>query len=269
MPDIYRTVIARAAGTALISLVASFCISYLLVPLMGGRLEGAGLVMTLALPVVIAFPASAVQFWQFEKTRQLKDSLCKALVQLDDVNAKLVSTNMELVRERSHDPATRLLTEDVFRERLLHQTEQPDIGQLVRLRVDGLAGLRKSHGGMAADAALFVAATAVRSVLRPADFAGRGGGHDLAIFMPGSTPILASLAVNSISQAIAVAQFPFDESGARPMTVSAGGVECAPGFLVDAAFAAADAALERSVMQGGNCSNWSNLRGLDLSRNAR
>lgn len=269
MPDIYRTVIARAAWTALISLVASFSISYLVVPLMGGRLEGAGLVMTLALPVVIAFPASAVQFWQFEKSRQLKDSLFKALVQLDDVNAKLVSSNMELVRERSHDPATRLLTEDVFRERLLHQTEQPDIGQLVRLRVDGLAVFRKSHGAMAADAALFMTAAAIRSVLRPADFAGRMGVHDLVIFMPGSTPILASLAVNSISQAISVAQFPFDENGARPITVSAGGVECPPGFLVDAAFAAAEAELERAAAQGGNCSNWGSLRGPDFSRSSR
>ncbi len=269
MPDIYRTVISRAALTALVSLVASFGISYLVVPFMGGRLEGAGLVMTLVLPVLIGFPASAVQFWQFEKTRQLKDSLCKALVQLDDVNAELVSANMELVRERAHDPATRVLTEDVFRERMQHQPDQPDIGQLVRLRVDGLAGLRKSHGSMAADAALFTAAAAVRSVLRPSDFAGRVGEYDLAIFMPGSTPILASLAVGSMSQAISAVQLPFDGNSPRPMTVSAGGVECAPGFVVEAAFAAAEAELDRAAAQGGNCSNWGSLRGPDLSRGAR
>ena len=269
MPGLYRYVISRAALTAVASLVASFSISYLVVPLMGGRLEGAGLVMTLVLPVIIAFPASAVHFWQFETTRRLKDRLHEALNQLDEVNATLVSTNMELVRERSHDPATRLLTEDVFRERMLHQPQQPDIGQLVRLRVDGLPGLRKAHGSTSADAALFAVAAAVRSALRPVDFAGRLGEHDLAIFMPGSTPILASLAVGSISQAAAVLQLPFDESGPRPMTLSAGGVECAPGFLVEAAFAAAETELERAVAQGGNSSHWANLRGPSLSRSTR
>ncbi len=269
MPDIYRIVISRAALAAILSLVASFSISYLVVPLMGGRLEGAGLVMTLVLPVVIAFPASAVQFWQFETTRRLKDRLSDALEELDEVNTKLVATNMDLLRERSHDPATRLLTEDVFRERMLHQPKQPDIGQLVMLRVDGLGSLRRSQGGTATDAALFAVAAAVRSTLRPADFAGRVGEHDLAVFMPGSTPILASLALGSICKAVSVFQLPFDESGVRPMTLSAGGVECAPGFLIEAAFAAADAELERSSAQGGNCSHWGTLRGPNLSRNSR
>ncbi|MCD2172872.1 GGDEF domain-containing protein [Rhizobium sp. C4] len=269
MPSIYRVVILRAALTALLSLVASFSISYVVVPLLGGKLEGAGLIMTLVLPVVIGFPASAVQFWQFETTRRLRDSLVKALTQLDDVNAKLVGSNMELLRERSHDPLTRLLTEDVFRERMLHQPGHPDIGQLVKLRVDGLAGLRKSHGGAAADTAIFAAAAAIRSTLRPVDFAGRIGDHDLAIFMPGSTPILASLAIGSISQAVSAVQLPFPGDGPRPMTLSVGGVECAPGFIIETALEVADAELERSSAQGGNCSHWGNLRGPNLSRNTR
>lgn len=269
MSGLYRYVISRAALTAMVSLVASFCISSLVVPLMGGELAGAGLVMTLVLPVVIAFPASAIQFWQFEKTRRLKNSLCQALIDLDDVNAKLVSANMELVRERSHDPLTRLLTEDVFRERMLHQPEQADIGQLVTLRVDGLATLRKNHGGMAADTALFAAAAAIRSVMRPADFAGRVGEHDLAIFMPGSTPILASLAVGAIAQAVAAVRLPFEGAEPSSITLSAGGVECAPGFLVEAALVASHAELEQSVIQGGNCSNWGSLRSASMSRSTR
>lgn len=269
MPDIYRIVIARAALAALLSLIASYSISYFVVPLMGGTLDGAGLVMTLVLPVVIAFPASAVQFWQFETTRRLKDSLCKALKELDEVNSRLVKTNVELIRERSHDPLTRLLTEDVFRQRLQDQPEQPDIGQLVKLRVDGIAGLRRSHGGTAAETAIFAAAAAIRRALRPVDFAGRFGDHEFAIFMPGSTPILASLAISSVSKAVEAVRLPFDGETHLPTTVSAGGVECAPGFVIDAAFAIAEAELERSSMQGGNCSHWGNLRGAALPRPIR
>lgn len=269
MPEIYRYVVGRAALTAALSLVASCCISYVLVPVLGGRLEGAGLIMTLFLPVIIAFPASAVHFWQFETTRRLKDSLCTALTELDEVNARLLSTNMDLLRERSHDPLTRLLTEDIFRERMADQPNQPDIGQFVKLRVDGVAALRKSHGGTVADTAIVAAAAAIRRALRPVDFAGRVGDHEFAIFMPGSTPILASLAVSSISKGIADVHLPFDGGSHRSATVSAGGVECAPGFTIEAAFAAADAELERSVLQGGNCSNWANLRGAALPRTSR
>lgn len=270
MPSILRFVISRAALAAALSLVASFCISYIVVPLIGGKLEGAGLVMTLVLPVVIAFPASALHFWQLATTRRLRDSLCNALTELDDVNARLVSANMELLRERSHDPLTRLLTEDVFRERMADQPNQPDIGQLVRLRVDGVAGLRRSHGVAAADTAIFAVAAAVRRALRPVDFAGRIGDHEFVIFMPGSTPILASLAFGAVTTAIAVIRLPFAGEEHTPITVSAGGVECAPGFSVDAAFAAAQAELEKSLAQGGNCSHWGSLRGHSgMSRQAR
>ena len=157
--------------------------------------------------------------------------------------------------------ANGLLTEEVFRERLQDQTEKADIGQLVKLRVDGVAALRKSHGVTAFEIAIFAVATAIRRSIRPADFAGRIGDHEFAVFMPGSTPILASLAVGSISSAAAVAMLPFDGAVPSAPTVSVGGVECAPGFSIDAAFAAADAELEKSSAQGGNSSHWGNLRG--------
>jgi GGDEF domain-containing protein len=259
MPDIFGIVIAKAAAVAVFSLVASFGISALVVPILGGRLEGAGLIMTLTLPVVISFPASILQFWQFETTRRLKDELSTALVQLDDVNAKLVSTNLELIRERSHDPLTRLLTEDIFRERLVSQPNMADIGQLVRVRLDGLLELRKAAGSAAAETAIFTVAAAIRRSLRPIDYAGRIGDHEFAIFMPGSTPILASLAVGSISSTVAAILFQMDGKAA-PVTVSAGGIECAPGFDIAEALAAATAELEKSTAQGGNCSHWGKLR---------
>jgi diguanylate cyclase (GGDEF)-like protein len=261
MGNIYGIVITRAAVTAFLSLVASFSISYVLVPQLGGELDGAGLIMTLGLPVIIAFPASSVHFWQLERTRRLKDSLSRALLDLDDVNSKLLGANMELLRERSQDPLTRLLTEDVFRERLQDETGKADIGQLVKLRVDRVTMLRKSYGMSAAEMAIFAVATAIRRSIRPVDFAGRIGDHEFAVFMPGSTPILASLAVGSISSAAAVVMLPFDGTVPSAPTVSAGGVECAPGFDVDAAFAAADAELEKSTAQGGNSSHWGSLRG--------
>lgn len=258
--NIFGIVFTKAAAAAVISLVASFAISYLVVPMLGGRLEGAGLIMTLTLPVVIAFPASAIQFWQFEVTRRLRDELAAALVQLDDVNTRLMSANLALVAERSHDPLTRLHTVDIFRQRLVDQARMPDIGQLVMVSVDRLPALRKSHGQAVAETALFAVAAAIRRSLRTVDFAGRTGDQEFAIFMPGSTPILASLAMGSISTAVASVLLPYDGEAGSPTTISVGGMECAPGFDIDAAFEAAGVQLANSVAQGGNSSHWGKLR---------
>lgn len=260
MSDIRSVVIIKAAAAAAISLLASFGISYLVVPLLGGRLEGVGLIMTLALPVIIAFPASAVQFWQFETTRRLKDELASALVQLDDVNEKLVSSNMELLKERSRDPLTLLLTEDVFRERLLDQKKMADIGQLVRLRIDHLPRPADTFRAVATETAIFAVAAAIRNNLRPLDFAARIGDDEFAVFMPGSTAILASLAVGSVSRSISAIRFGLEGTDGATTTVSAGGIECMPGFDVDEALAAAGAELDQASAQGGNCSNWGQLR---------
>lgn len=241
-------------------MAASFIISYLAVPHMGGTLDGAGLTMTLVLPVVIAFPASAFQFWQMEKTRRLRDQLADALVRLDQVNTQLSHNNMELLRERSHDPLSQLMTADVFDRCLRDQSGSVDLGQLMLVRIDALAELRRSHGPTAAETAIFAVATSIRRALRPGDFAGRIGEGDFAIFMPGATPILASLAVSSISSSCAVATLPYLGGPPTPTRVSVGGVECMTHFDVDAAVAAAAAELDRSVANGGNCSHWGKLR---------
>lgn len=270
MTNIYGIVFTKAAVAAVVSLVASFAISYVVVPMLGGELNGAGLIMTLALPVVIAFPASAIQFWQFETARRLRDELATALVQIDDVNTKLMSANLELVAERSHDPVTRLHTAEIFRQRLSDQGAMPDIGQLVLVRIDRFGQLRKSHGQALAETAVFAVAASIRRSLRPVDFAGRLDDQDFAIFMPGSTPILASLAMGSISTAVASVLLPYDGEVASPTTISVGGLECAPGFGIDAALEAAGEELENSVAQGGNSSHWGKLRieaGLSRSAN--
>lgn len=260
MSRIARSVFIKAGITAAASLVASFVISFIAVPHMGGTLDGAGLIMTLVLPVVIAFPASAFQFWQMEKTRVLRDQLADALVRLDQVNTQLSHNNMELLRERSHDPLTRLMTADVFDRSLRDQSDRGDLGHLLLLRIDALPDLRRSHGPTAAETAVFAVATSIRGALRPGDFAGRIGEGDFAVFMPGATPILASLAVSSITAAAAIATLPYNGGPPTPTRLSVGGVECVAGFDADPAIAAAATELDRSIANGGNCSHWGKLR---------
>lgn len=260
MSTIMRSVIVKAAGAALVSLLVSLGISFVAVPLMGGQVEGAGLVMTIVLPVVIAFPAAGLQFWLLERSNRLRDELGYALLQLDDLNMRLSASNLELLAERSHDPLTRLLTPDVFRARLGEHVERPEIGQLIVFSIDGLDELRKSHGPMAADTAIFALSAAIRRSLRVDDFAGRMGDNEFAVFMPGSTPVLASLAVNSVTSFAAVVTLPYNGCSPMPTTASSGGVECGPGFDLGAAFKAAYDALALAVSEGGNCSRWAAIK---------
>ena len=264
MSGIYKRVVSKAAATAFISLAVSFAISYAVVPLLGGTLDGAGLVMTLVLPVVIAFPASAFQFLQYERQALLKRKLASTVGELETSNRLLRQANAELTLERSQDPMTRLLTDDAFRLVLANAATYPDIGQLVRLKIDGFEAFEAAFGVTAGEMAIFAVAAAIRQALRSDDFAGRIGPAEFVVFMPAATPILGSLMVNSVVAAASVASFATPGGPSAALTLSVGGIACAPGFDIQAALDRCGFQLQSAEASGGNCSRWSAEQGLPL-----
>lgn len=264
MSGIYKRVVSKAAATAFISLAVSFGVSYAVVPLMGGALDGAGLVMTLVLPVLIAFPVSGFQFWQYERQTLLRKKLDATVAELQTTNGLLRRANAELKLERSQDPMTRLLTEDAFRLVLANAATFPDIGQLIRLKIDGFEAFETVHGLAAAEMAVFSVAAAIRQALRGDDFAGRIGSAEFAVFMPAATPILGSLMVGSVVAAVSVASFATPGGPSSALTLSIGGIACAPGFEVQVALDRCGFQLQNAEANGGNCSRWGVEQGVPL-----
>ena len=65
-----RRIVEKSIVAGLLSVLASLAISFSIVPLLGGQVAGAGLLMTILCPLAISIPASALHFTQSEKLRR-------------------------------------------------------------------------------------------------------------------------------------------------------------------------------------------------------
>ena len=79
--DMKRIFLKTIAATAA-SLAATLAICFIFVPLMGGEMSGAGLVMAVVCPIAVGLPASLSHFYHAEKLRQANLSLEDAYRQL-------------------------------------------------------------------------------------------------------------------------------------------------------------------------------------------
>jgi diguanylate cyclase (GGDEF)-like protein len=254
MTVFFRNIVLPAAVVAIGSLIVCFVISAAVVPLLGGRLEGAGLLMTLTLPVVIGFPASAFQFWQFERLRRVKEELATALLKLDDLNEELAETNDLLAADRTHDGMTRLLNFDGYTSAILQSAQRTGNGQLMLIKIDAFPNFIRDCGPIGEDIALVAVAGAIRQACRQGDLAARVGHDEFSIFMPRSTPMLAALAASSLSVSVSGMSFNALNGSSTLLTLSIGGVECPPGFDLGETLRTCAQKLSEALAQGGNCS---------------
>ncbi|MHC2484665.1 hypothetical protein [Rhizobium leguminosarum] len=63
-----RRIVEKSILTGLLSVFASLALSFIIVPLLGGQVAGAGLFMTIFCPLAISIPASALHFKRFLST---------------------------------------------------------------------------------------------------------------------------------------------------------------------------------------------------------
>src|SRR5690606_10270696 len=77
-----RIILAKSVLVGLLSLLASLILSFMFVPLMGGKVAGAGLVMTIVCPLAIGIPASVMHFYQADRLRRSRAETSDALAEL-------------------------------------------------------------------------------------------------------------------------------------------------------------------------------------------
>jgi diguanylate cyclase (GGDEF)-like protein len=122
---------------------------------------------------------------------------------------------------------------------------------LVMIDLDHFKRFNDTHGHIAGDTALSLAAGVIRGALRPSDFAVRYGGEELMAVLPDTNAQLALMVAERLCQRLrATVVFP-DMRLPLPHMTGSFGVACLqPGFDEHALMAAADAALYRAK-QGG------------------
>ncbi|MEJ8311104.1 diguanylate cyclase [Agrobacterium larrymoorei] len=185
MQAFWSRIIFRALLAAFGSLVASLLIVSVLVPQMGGTVEGVGLLMAIICPVAIAGPASGVQFYQLERLKQARVALTRSHLELDNLHRDLIAAHAAVIEASLRDPMTGAYNRIGFMQRMSESTSTQ--GTVLFIDADRFKSINDRFGHRTGDQALQTIAKALRKGLRPDDFLGRIGGEEFVIFLDGVT----------------------------------------------------------------------------------
>jgi diguanylate cyclase (GGDEF)-like protein len=170
-----RRIVEKSIVAGLLSVLASLAISFSIVPLLGGQVAGAGLLMTIFCPLAISIPASALHFTQSEKVRRAEAATKEALNKLADAYETL------RIQSRS-DGLTGVLTRSAFMEDLAMISRRGGAGALLFLDLDHFKSINDRYGHATGDEALRCAGLVLARYQSHSDFAGRLGGEEFGLF---------------------------------------------------------------------------------------
>ncbi len=133
-----------------------------------------------------------------------------------------------LRRHASTDTLTELLNRGAFTREVEEAladgrfAEDGMRGTLLVVDADNFKAINDTYGHEQGDAALRLIAGSIRGVLRSADLIGRIGGEEFAVYLPGTTLLIAEAVAERLRQAVYGAEFA-PEGKPHQLTVSVGG----------------------------------------------
>jgi diguanylate cyclase (GGDEF)-like protein len=180
------------------------------------------------------------------------------LAERSELSNKLEEANKELMRLASTDPLTGLPNKRSLESALKRDLARADRDKtwlsLVMVDVDHFKKVNDQYGHAVGDQVLQAVAQALSRHLRAGDLAGRYGGEEFVLILPGSNIIGARIAAERIRKALE-AMVVQTEQGPLSVTASFGGASvCGPGCagVRDALFGQADSALYEAKRAGRN-----------------
>jgi diguanylate cyclase (GGDEF)-like protein len=182
----------------------------------------------------------------------------KLVAEKEELRQKLEEANGELMRLASTDALTGLPNKRSLEAAIARDLARADRDKtwlsLVVVDVDHFKKFNDTYGHATGDVVLQAVAKALARHLRAGDLAGRYGGEEFLLVLPGSNMIGARIAAERIRKALE-ATVVDTEHGPLKVTASFGGASvCGPGCggTRDALFARADAALYEAKHAGRN-----------------
>jgi len=182
----------------------------------------------------------------------------KLLAEKEELSTKLEEANQELVRLASTDALTGLPNKRSLEVAIARDLARADRDKtwlsLVVVDVDNFKKFNDTYGHATGDVVLQAVAKALSRHLRAGDLAGRYGGEEFLLVLPGSNMIGARIAAERIRKALE-AMVVDTEHGPLKVTASFGGASvCGPGCggTRDEVFARADGALYEAKRTGRN-----------------
>lgn len=182
----------------------------------------------------------------------------KLVAEKEELRLKLESANQELQRLASTDALTGLPNKRSLETQISRDLARADRDKtwlsLIVVDLDQFKRINDSHGHAIGNQVLQAVGAALGRHLRAGDLAGRYGGEEFVLVLPGSNTIGARIASERIRKALEALVIE-TEKGPLKVTASLGGVAVSgPGCLGirDDVFAKVDAALQEAKRAGGN-----------------
>jgi len=125
-------------------------------------------------------------------------------------------------------------------------------GSLLVVDADNFKAINDTFGHEQGDAALRLIARSIRSVLRSADLVGRIGGEEFAVYLPGTSQLIAEAVAERLRQAVCGVAFA-PEGKPHRLTVSVGGAVYDRYLPFAELFRLADQQLYAAKQGGRNC----------------
>ena len=193
-------------------------------------------------------------------------------LRLRRLQAELRDKNAMLERVSTTDAVTGMRTRryvgEVLSIEVLRATRYRTQLSVAMCDLDHFKRVNDAFGHPAGDAVLAGAGDLIRRTLRATDVAGRYGGEEFLLVLPGTDLEGASLLGERVRAAIEAAEFDVGAAAPHSVTVSIGVATLASGQSPDALLAAADEALYRAKGDGRNrvVRHGDASRGLDMPR---
>lgn len=247
-----KRIFLKSTIVAFASVVASILLAAVVVPALGGTLDGNAWVMLVMCPLTIAWPASAYTFWQSEKLRRAHDQLARA-------HAELAAAHKRLEEKSKRDPMTGMLNRETFFASLDRSRRRTDRGALLIIDADHFKRINDSFGHLTGDKALLEIAGAIARAVRAGDVLGRIGGEEFAAFLVGAGSQEAQRIAERIRREVEQIRFQPADGRTMPLTVSIGGTTCLREANVSDLMRVADKHLYEAKSRGRNLAIFEDL----------
>ncbi|TKT75006.1 GGDEF domain-containing protein [Aquamicrobium sp. LC103] len=247
-----QRIILNSTVAALGSAAASLLIVAVMVPALGGSVDGNAILMSILCPLVIAWPASAYTFWQKERLAMALAELKATHLRLEDAHSALAEAHARLAEKARRDEMTGLLNRETFFAALEKSRRRTDAGTLLIVDADNFKAINDNFGHLKGDEALRLISAAIRGAVREGDLLGRIGGEEFAVFLAGVEGEEAAQAAERLRQAVERLRFFPDDDAVLPLTVSIGGTPHRPRQGLSDLMRAADGRLYEAKRLGRN-----------------
>ena len=230
------------------ALLATVCMILISVPLFGDTFQTSMFVNGVIGCYSIGSPVSYYCMRQTEKYKA-------ALMREEDLHRQLQETHAELIMRSRVDMMTGLLNRETFLTEM-EQEKSKRLGQIssvILLDVDHFKRINDTWGHQAGDEALALIGAAILEIFGPEALAGRIGGEEFAVFLPGEDEVNAYVLGEAIR--VQVQQMPFFPvpSCRERLSLSVGIASASNAIETTTLLKRADAMLYQAKADGRNC----------------